>query len=327
MLREELVQERLTHLLSRVAERDVRVTFRNVLAFGSYLIFGGRTCADLLANANSEQTRYYWNAFEGQGIIFECLQEGLDPVLQTSPKIDEDLWNGRLDATVFLGHALLPVTPRNFDAIDEHEPSRATDGFVALKRRWYFEHPDGHLGMRTPADSVFSELQNRALTPQLRAGRLIALINNWWNPNDQNQQDRLRLWTRIAYSPRAQGRAMVSGREVQGPKLTLFRPVLGPSLRAAFGHQVSDHLLFGPPDGLRYASLRVDRRLVEVLLAHGVSEQERTIERQLSQFNDGLSRHADASANVRTIELIDPASDLEARVRVDLAQRRYDSAQ
>jgi hypothetical protein len=50
-------------------------------------------------------------------------------------------------------------------------------------------------------------------------------------------------------------------------------------------------------------------------------------ERQLAQFNDALASHADVGSHVRTIELIDPASDLEVCIRVDLSQRRYDSAQ
>jgi hypothetical protein len=98
-------------------------------------------------------------------------------------------------------------------------------------------------------------------------------------------------------------------------------------LQAAFGETITDHLLFGPPDNLRFASLTVDRRLIEVLLSHGLSDDERAIERQLAQFNDALASHADVGSHVRTIELIDPASDLEVCIRVDLSQRRYDSAQ
>ncbi len=119
---------------------------------------------------------------------------------------------------------------------------------------------------------------------------------------------------------------MVSGREVQGLKLHLFKPLLAPALQAAFGETVTDHLLFGPPGHLRFASLTVDRRQIEVLLSHALSDDERAIARQLAQFNDALSRHADVGSHVRTIELLDPASELEVRIRVDLSQRRYDSA-
>src|SRR5206468_2014785 len=149
-------------------------------------------------------------------------------------------------------HQYVPVIKRSFDEIDEHESTAAIGGYTALKRRWYFEHPEGKLGMMSPADEIFAHLQDPSATPQLRAVRLIGLINSWWKSTDADQEDSLRLWTRLAYSPRAQGRAMVSGRRVQGLKLHLFKPVLSPALRAAFGEAVIDHLKFGPPDNLRY---------------------------------------------------------------------------
>lgn len=65
MLRHERVKERLAGLLDRVAERGIRATFREVLAFVSFLIFAGKSCAELRATGSSELARYYWNAFEG----------------------------------------------------------------------------------------------------------------------------------------------------------------------------------------------------------------------------------------------------------------------
>jgi hypothetical protein len=165
---------------------------------------------------------------------------------QTTPKVDDDLWNGRFAADLFLGHAHMPLAQRTFDAIDAHDAGAALLGFTALKRRWYFEHPDGNLSLLSRADRIFAHLRDPTATPQLRSGRLIALINGWWNQKDAHQQDRLRLWTRLSYSPRARGRAMVSGRAVQGLRLHLFKPILAPVLRAAFGESITDHLLFGP---------------------------------------------------------------------------------
>lgn len=327
MLRKQQVIERLTSLLVKVSERGVRATFRQVLGFTSFLIFGGRSCSELLNEANSEQNKYYWNAFEGQGEIFDSLARGLDPIRQTSPKVDDDLWNARVPAESFLGHTEFPVSTRNFDAMKEHEGAAAIAGFTAIKRRWYFEHTDGRIGLVSPAEDMFSQLLDGKLTPQLRVGRLIALINSWWNASDSDQQDRLRLWTRLAYSPRAHGKAMVSGREVQGLKLHLFRPTLAPILEAAFGEAVIDHLVLAPRTQTRFARLVVDRRLIEALLSHGSTDDERTVHRQLSQFNDALARHADEGSHVRTVQLLDPTSELDVRIRVDLSQRRYDSAQ
>lgn len=327
MLRSPMIQERLVALLQRIAERGVRATFRELLAFVSFLIFGGRTCAELIREGQSEQNRYYWNTFEGQGVIFENLELGLDPVRQTDARVDEALWRGQYVPEEFAGHQRMAVTVRNLDAIEEQQATLAGDAFIALKRRWYFEHPDGRLGHSTQADRLFSELQDVKLSTQLRVGRLIALINQWWNHADKDQQDRLRLWTRLSYSPRARGKAMVSGREVSNLRLGLFRPKLAPALRAAFGPQTIDHLLLAPPENLTFANLVIDRRLLNTLLSAGVTEQAEEVERRLVQFNDALTQYAEVGSHVRTIELLDPASELNVKVRVDLSLRRYDSAQ
>ncbi|MHB0668616.1 Druantia anti-phage system protein DruA [Roseomonas mucosa] len=327
MLRHERVKARAVTLLERVGERGMRATFREALGFVSYLIFGGRKCADLMAEPASEFTRYSWLAFEGQGAIFEQIEAGLDPVRQTEPRVDEDLWRGNYDPGAFVGHALSPVLQRDLDSVRRVDETEATDAFTALKRRWYFEHPDGRLRHATRADQEFADLQKPTLSTQLRAGRLIALINGWWNKADRNQHDFLRLWTRLAYSPRAHGRAMVSGRTVSNLRLHLFKPRLAPALRAAFGNQAVDHLLLAPPENVRFANLKVDRRLLLHLMAAESGESADDLGRRLGRFNDALAQHAEAGSFVRTIEMLDPTSDLQVRVRVDLAQRRYDSAE
>jgi hypothetical protein len=327
MLRTKLVKGRLVDLLRRAAERGVRTTFRELLAYVSFLIYGGKTCVELLADPLSEQNRYYWLAFEAQGIISETLCRGIDPVQQTEPNIDEQLWRGAIVPEDFAGHQILSLTARDLDELSEKDGRDASDFFVALKRRWYFEHPDGRLGHALQADRLFRELQDRSLSIQLRVGRLIGLINAWWNHTDESQEEQLRLWTRLSYSPRAHGRAMVSGTEVSSLRLGLFKPQLSAPLRAAFGELASDYLILAPPDNMRFASLRIDRRLIMTLLYGGITEQDQEIERRLIQFNDALAQHADKGARVRTIEMLDPESELTVKVRVDLQRRRYDSAQ
>ena len=327
MLRNERVKSRIVTLLERVGERGLRATFREALGYVSFLIFGGRKCADLMTEPSSEFTRYSWLAFEGQGAIFDQIDAGLDPVRQTQPRVDEDLWRGNYDPQAFTGHELSPVLPRDLDSVRRVDETEATNAFVALKRRWYFEHAHGRLRHATRADQEFADLQKSTLSTQLRAGRLIGLINGWWNKADRNQQDFLRLWTRLAYSPRAYGRAMVSGRTVSNLRLHLFKPQLAPALRAAFGNQAADHLLLAPPGNVRFANLKVDRRLLLHLMSAESGESADDLGRRLGRFNDALAQHAEANSFVRTIEMLDPTSDLQVRVRVDLAQRRYDSAE
>ncbi|MBL8420848.1 MAG: DUF4338 domain-containing protein [Dechloromonas sp.] len=192
MLRSPLAQERMVRLLTVVGERGARVTFREALAFVSYLIFGGRSCDELRELGKAETTRYYWNSFEGEGVIFEHLTRGLDPLKQTEARVDEQLWRGVFKGPDFSGHQHFPVLQKNLDELSEKEPQIVRDDFTALKRRWYFEHQDGRLLVLSDADKLFQELQDTQQAMAIRLSRLLALINRWWNKGDAAKSDALR---------------------------------------------------------------------------------------------------------------------------------------
>ncbi len=206
------------------------------------------------------------------------------------------------------------------------EPQTVRDDFTALKRRWYFEHKEGRLLLLSDADKLFQELQDTQLAMAIRLSRLIALLNRWWNKGDAAKSDALRLWTRLTYSPRARSQAMVSGLSVARLKLGLYKPELSPVLRRAFGEQPVSHLLLASVDDPRFARLMIDTTLLQALLTGSISEGSEEIMRRLSQFNDALSQYAEKSSDIRTIEVLDPHSELRTTVVVDLANRRYDSA-
>lgn len=326
MLQSKLPKERMVRLLTTVGERGVRVTFREALAFVSYLIFGGRSCDELRELGKAEASRYYWNAFEGEGVIFEHLSRGLDPLKQTDARVDEQLWRGIFNSGDFAGNELTPVLQKNLDEVSDKEPQTVRDDFTALKRRWYFEHLDGRILLFSDADKLFQELQDTQQAMAIRLSRLIALINRRWNKGDASKSDALRLWTRLTYSPRARSQAMVSGLSVSRLKLGLYKPELSPVLRRAFGEQPVSHLLLASVDDPRFARLMVDATLLQSLLTGSISEGSEEITRRLSQFNDTLSQYAEKSSDIRTIEVLDPHSELRTTVVVDLANRRYDSA-
>lgn len=325
-LRSELPKKRMVKLLTTVGERGVRVTFREALAFVSYLIFGGRSCDELREIGTSEASRYYWNAFEGEGLISEHLSRGLDPLKQTDARVDEQLWRGIFDSADFAGNDLMPVLQKNLDEVFDKEPQTVRDDFTALKRRWYFEHRDGRVLLFSDADKLFQELQDTQQAMAIRLSRLIALVNRRWNKGDAAKSDALRLWTRLTYSPRARSQAMVSGLSVSRLKLGLYKPELSPVLRRAFGEQPVSHLLLASVDDPRFARLMVDGTLLRSLLTGSISEGSEEITRRLSQFNDILSQYAEKSSDIRTIEVFDPHSELRTTVVVDLANRRFDSA-
>lgn len=326
LLRTEQVQQRVGTLLERIAERGVRATFRESLAFASFLIFGGRSCETLCQIGESEAGRYYWSAFEGGvGLIFEQITAGLDPLRQTDSRLDEELWRGRFEPPRFIGAGQPLPTPRDLDT-DEALRGQAEDAFAALKRRWYFEHADGTLRAATEAERLFRELKDPSLSSPVRVGRLLRLINSWWSPG-ADEPDALRLWTKLAYSPRVTARrqVLVSGRAVPSSRLTLYRPRLAPELRDCYGEQPEDHLLLAPADDHTAAGLRVDTRLLMSLHLGTSAERDPETEQRLVRFNEAMARYAPEPDEVRRIEILDPQSQARVTVRVDLSKQRYDS--
>jgi hypothetical protein len=326
MLREAVPRERLIKLLTSAGRKGRKVTFREALAFLSYCLFAGKSCDELRQAGTSEEVRYYWNAFEGEGAVFELLDSGLDPIKQTNASTDEDLWRGRFVPDHFIGHALMPVEQRNLDEISEQENRTASNEFGQLKRRWYFEHPEGRLLDFSEANARFAKLQDTQSPMAIRLGLLIKMINGWWNRSAEPRDDALRLWTKLTYQPRGRTHAMVSGLNVNRMRLRLYRPQLSPVLRRAFGRQPVTHLLLASADDPRYARLVVDPELIEGLMHGAFSDGQTPTTRRLIQFNDALSQYGDRSPDVRTIEVLDPQSEMRATVVVDLVNRRYDSA-
>lgn len=326
MLRSPVPRERMVKLLTTVGRSGAKITFREALAFVSYCIFGGKSCEELRESGTSEFARYYWNAFEGEGAIFDLLNRGLDPMKQTNPQVDEHLWRGTADPSEFVGHSRLPVLQRNLDEVAEKEQRNLADEFTALKRRWYFEHSNGQLFDFSDANKLFAELQDTSIAMAIRLSRLIALINRWWNRGGETKSDALRLWTRLSYQPRARSQAMVSGLAVNRNRLRLYKPELAPVLRKAFGEQPTNHLLLASADDPRFARLVVDPELLEGLIHGSLSDGQSEVARRLSQFNDTLSQYGEKSPDVRTVDVVDPQSELRTTVVVDLINRRFDSA-
>ena len=326
MLKSAVPRQRMIDLLAAVGKTGSKVTFRESLAFISYTLFAGRTCAELKELGTNEEVRYYWNAFEGEGAIFDLLSRGIDPMKQTNPQVDEQLWRGIFDPDSFVGSQLMPMTQRNLDEIGEREQRNMADAFTALKRRWYFEHPDGRLLDFSEANSLFNELQDTNSAMAIRLSRLISLINQWWNRGGEPKGDALRLWTRLSYQPRPRGHAMVSGLSVNRNRLRLYKPELAPALDRAFGEQPTSHLLLASTDDPRFARLVIDPELLASLLHGSIADGQSEISRRLVQFNDALAKYGEKSSDIRTVDVVDPQSDLRATVVVDLVNRRYDSA-
>ena len=154
MLRHERVKERLTGLLDRVAERGVRATFREALAFVSFLIFAGKSCTELRAAGSSRTRTILLECFRGTGFDLEQLGVGLDPVRQTDARVDEHLWRGGTTRRTLPGMSYPRWSPATSTRSGGIHPTQAEEGFVALKRRWYLEHRTGRLVHTSQADKT-----------------------------------------------------------------------------------------------------------------------------------------------------------------------------
>lgn len=308
-----------------------QITFRELMAFCSFLIFGGRSCDELIELSTSEAARYYTNMFElGDSRLFDELRKGIDPTCRTHAVVDEELWRGQFDPDAFPFEP--KPSPASLDSYFDQSGKSATERvfriFESLKRRWYFEHPDGdRLSPKTGAEEFFEGLRNTEKTTQSRVSDLLRLLNKFLYSGDKNCPDYLRLWTQLAFSPRNKAKAMVSGRQVPSLKLFLYEPRLTPLTERCFGHQPVDHLLLGPEGkDLRFANLRIDLRLLELLLApYSGTIDDPECTRRIYRFNDTLTNQVQPDGgDFRTVSMVEGRLGREVRIRVDLRRRRYD---
>jgi hypothetical protein len=320
-------QERIGKLLEGVGVRGEQITFRELLAFCSYAIFGGRSCDEMVGLGGSEATRYYNHIFDyGNGKLFDELRKGFDPVTRTHPIVDEQFWRGLFSPDEF------PFEPQPTRiSLDGHASSnfeQALDAFKSLKRRWFFEHHKGEdLTPRTGAENLLEKLRDVGYTTQSRVSDILRLLNRFLYAGDKDSPDYLRLWTRLAFSPRNKSRGMVSGRQVSSQELSLYEPKLTPILEKCFGDQPVDHLLLGPESSeLRFANLRVDLRLLNLLLSpYGGTTEDPECTRRIYRFNDSLANQIKTdSGDFRIVSMVEGRTGREVRIRVDLRKRRYD---
>lgn len=320
-------QERIGKLLEGVSIRGEQITFRELLAFCSYTIFGARSCDEMIELGGSEAARYYNHIFEyGDGKLFDELRKGFDPVTRTHPIVDENFWRGLFSPDEF------PFEPKptriSLDGHSSSNSEQALDAFKSLKRRWFFEHPDGeNLTPRTDSENFLEELRDVSHTTQFRVSRLLRLLNRFLYTGDKDYPDYLRLWTRLAFSPKNKSKGMVCGRQVSSQELFLHEPRLTPLLEKCFGNQPVDHLLLGPEGSeLRFANLRIDLRLLNLLLSpYGGTTEDPECTRRIYRFNDSLANQVKTDGgDFRIVSMVEGRTGREVRIRVDLRKRRYD---
>lgn len=309
------VAARIGALLDGVASVGVHATMRDLQGLLAFLMNGEQACED--------EERYaepYWiNAFEGaEGALFDATRR-FDPAGVTHPLLDDVLWR-RADQD---GSWALPW-PRE---VDSSPPlAERVEEFLEVKRRALFEHEQGGSLLRS-SDQVDNELRELLEGGTSATRRCVRLINRFFD-RDEERSEILYLWMTHRYDadvPRHAAAVL----PVPVSQLELIVPRLRPSLRGAFPDYRPDHAVLVSKDMAPRDGLRVDRTLLEALLAaeQGLPSNFRRgePEARIAAFISKLAkRHGDLSKHDQiAVWLVDRDTGNNVEVTVDLKRRRY----
>ncbi|MCA9607806.1 MAG: DUF4338 domain-containing protein [Myxococcales bacterium] len=314
-LRRPEVAARVGALLDAVASVGVHATMRDLQGFLAFLMNGEQACED--------EERYsdpYWlNAFEGaEGALFDAVRR-FDPAEVTHPLLDDVLWR-RADQD---GSWALPW-PREIDA--SPPLTERVEEFLAVKRRALFEHEQGAALLRS-SDQVDNELRELLEGGTSATRRCVRLLNRFFD-RDEERSEILYLWMTHRYDADV-SRHAAAVLPVPVSQLELIVPRLRPSLRGAFPDYRPDHAVLVAKDMAPRDGLRVDRTLLEALLAaeQGLPSNFRRgePEARIAAFISKLAkRHGDLSRHDQlAVWLVDRDTGNNVEVTVDLKRRRY----
>jgi len=323
-LRSTLVRERIAAVLDRVARNGHHATMRQLVGFIAYLLTGGRSATQRLANQGEPRFHYSTLCFEGgQGALFDAVRNTLDPAVATHPDHDFALWRGEVRPGGWT------VGPAPSGGVQELGPDDRRANFEALKRRFYFEHEDAGelLGLLPSDEATFDRLaeDGQGGDPQVIRD-LVQALNKFFEP-DSEDNDALTLWQSHRYDVRAP-EAFIALRAVSRDDFIVkpdhyaewvdeWLPADQRLQRTFAIHVASPEPGATPADG---ATLLIDRSLfltlAEAQRGLGRAGWSRSATRRITRFVDRLQNiHAERSEIV-DIRIRNVATDLEARFEV-----------
>jgi hypothetical protein len=313
------VRSRLIRLLEIAGHTGRHITMRDLQGFLSFLVFGGRNCAELMRNPSDLRFRYFNLAFLGEGDLFDAVREVFDPVSATHPSIDEDLWEhtGLHDGWIF---SRPPLTPDHYDD--------AWQQFEALKRQYFFEHEDGErlMGLVGDDDRQFLELLQAGSSSERFLPRVLQALNTFYCPEITEDGEALRLWGSQQYDGHS-SRVLVSCYRVPRDRFVLELPKLAPWLTDAILYQ-PDHLLLRDAGASSTPiGLRIDRGLWRALMlaARGMPLTLRSPQyaQALRSFVTHLRKTEARVQPVESVVLYDLARNQKLQVMVDRERMHY----
>ena len=275
------VQKRLFALFERLISAGHRATVRELWILMARLLFGTAKDPDL---PGAPEGWYSERLFQ-RDVRFpltDALREIADPGEVSHLHIDRYLERpGSGDSSGWnVGDEMPGALRASALTAARDDPDR--DRFLALKRRFYFEHSDG--GERVfeldgGADARFHAMLQTPGADAEHLGVLVEAINRCYFPHRfEGMRDRLCLWIghRLDEQPT---KSFVAGECIPQERLSIHRPAPPPGLEDALEYG-ADHLLLkasAPPGtaGMDGTALRVDAVLF----------------RTLSAVREGLPRH------------------------------------
>lgn len=313
------VQARIVGLLTAASFSGRHISMRDLQGFLSYLLFGGRTVAEMTREPTELNYRYFNLCFTGEGDLFDVVREAFEPERVTMPEVDEHLWE---NTGVREGWAFErpPLTP-------DHLPD-AWEMFTSLKRQYYFEHEDGEklLGGVQNDTTDFIEMTSGVAGTDRQLPKVLRAINAFYCPKIEDDIGGLRLWGTQQYDGQAP-RVLVSCHQVPIGRFELLRPRIAPWLSGAIAYR-PDHLLlrYRAPSG-QTIGLRIDRGLWRALslasrgLPMGLRSPQHS--QALQTFTARLRRAEAAVSNFENLVIYSVGGNRTARVSVDRAMGAY----
>lgn len=313
-LKHSVVQERLFSIVEKIGSIGLHVVMRDILGFFAFIITSGKRCV-IRKDEKFDENLYYNLVFDGSNELFDALAI-FDPYHYSHPEIDERLWNGTLTEGWLFEETY--NAPENSD-----EPLEA---FKALKRKFYFENERGHeLLNLLPAEykAYYDVLINGYDRQDEMIRRIISGINRFFNQDD-NEDDKLKIWTTHKYELRDHPRVAVTSKYVYLNQVELLVPRLPLHLKEM--EYVPDHFLFRVYrlKDSAYSELRIDLNLYRVLMLVQIGYPSQLVPEQhqykLLRFMNEISS---LEATSRTNEFLIRDMDNRSIYRVKVNNAQY----
>jgi Domain of unknown function (DUF4338) len=322
-LRSDVVRDRLTHILDRVARNGHHATMRQLVGLVAYLLTGGRPAIDRLTHQGDPRFSYSNLLYEGGvGPLFDAVRAALDPANTTHPEHDFALWRGEVRP----GGWSVGSPPSG--GVQELPAAQRASAFKALKRRFFFEHEDaGEILALLPIDEkTFDRLaeEGQGGDPQV-VRDLVEALNKFFEP-DSIDSDTLTLWQSHRYDVRAP-EAFIALRSVPREDFTI-KPDHYASwveewlpqeqrLQRSFAIHVPAPPPAAPAEG---ATLLIDRSLyltlIEAQRGLGRAGWSRSATRRITRFVDRLQNLRSERAEIVDLRIRNVATDLDGRFEV-----------